>query len=304
MSVATQRADLLASQPLREVNPPERFWSGAVFDWRMLWSRRELWRELVAREIKSRYKESGLGLAWSLIRPLVQLLVYYLVIGRFLGASRSIPEFAIFVFTGLTLWGLINEILVTGTQSILSNAGIVKKVQLPREIFPLATVGSALFNFVVQFALLFVAAALLSGIPMGRTLIYIPLALVVAVVWATALALVLSALNVYLRDVQYIVEVGLMLAFWASPILYQFRMVHSVGGGWLQEAYLVNPFSNAILAFQRAIWGAPTQAGMPDPVYPSHLTTWLGVDILVGLVALFLAQRLFSRLQRNFAQEI
>src|SRR5690606_5295180 len=94
---------------------------------------------------------------WSLIRPIVTLIIYYVAIGQFLGAARSIPDFAIFVFTGLTLWGLYYEIITVSTGSILSNAGLIKKVYLPREIFPLAAAGSAFVNFFVQLAILLLA---------------------------------------------------------------------------------------------------------------------------------------------------
>ena len=306
MSVASERAKRLSEKPLREINSATGFFGGLAASWREVWERRELLRELVKREIKSRYKDSGLGVLWSFIRPLVQLMVYYLVMGKFLGAQRSIAHFAVFIFTGLTLWGLFSEIVTTGTQSILANAGIIKKVRMPREIFPLASVGSAMFNFVVQLALLIVATAVLAGISWGRHLLYAPMAIVVAIVWATALALVLSAMNVYLRDVQYLVEVGLMLGFWFSPIVYQWSMVGSMAGPLLREIYSANPMTVCILAFQRSIWGTPVMENGPSPemLYPAHLELRLWVVLAVGLIFFIVAQRVFDRLQRNFAQEI
>ena len=115
---------------------------------------KRLLRLLTIREISAKYKNSFLGLIWSLIKPLTLLLIYWIVIGKFLGVSRSIPQFAIFVFAGLTIWGLYSEIITTGTNSIVNNAGLIKKIYVPREIFPLAATGSALFNFLVQFIIL------------------------------------------------------------------------------------------------------------------------------------------------------
>ena len=133
--------------------PPRGAIRGTIFSVKAIVAHRELLGLLVRREIKARYKDSMLGLLWSLLRPLTMLLIYYIAIGKFLGAERSIPEFAIFIFTGLTAWGLFSEIISLSTNSIVSNAGLIKKVYVPREIFPLSTVGSAGFNFLTQFAI-------------------------------------------------------------------------------------------------------------------------------------------------------
>ena len=114
---------------------------------REIFAHRQLLDLLIRRDLKSRYKDSALGFVWTLIRPLTQLVIYYFVIGQILGAARSIPEFAIYVFSGLTVYGLFSEIVAAPPPRSSANAGLIKKVYLPREIFPLASVGSALFNF-------------------------------------------------------------------------------------------------------------------------------------------------------------
>src|SRR5450830_2161314 len=144
------------------------------------------------------------------MRPLTLLLIYVVALGQFLGASRSIPAFAIFVYTALTAWTLFNEIVLAGTGSIVANGGLIKKVYLPREVFPLSALGSALFNFAVQLAVLVAATFAFGAPPRGRQLLYLPLSFLVLVVFGTAIALVLSAVNVYLRDIQYLVEIALM----------------------------------------------------------------------------------------------
>jgi ABC-2 type transport system permease protein len=254
---------------------------------------------LVRREIRAKYKDSVLGLLWSVARPLVMLFMYYVVIGQFLGAARGIPNFGVFIYAGLTVWGLFQEIVTTGTGSIVGNAGLIKKVQLPREIFPLATTGSALFNFVIQFAILVVAALVTGGFGASGNVGHLVAAFLVAVVWAVALALVLGAVNAYLRDVQYLVEIALMLGFWMSPIVYSWTMVSAAVSPPMAEVYLANPMTLAVLGVQAVMWSA----GAPEN-FPPGLGIRLAVCLGVGLIVLVIAQRLFDRLQRNFAQEL
>jgi ABC-2 type transport system permease protein len=257
----------------------------------------------VNREIRAKYKNSALGIVWSLMRPLAQLLIYYVAIGQFLGAARSIPDFAIFVFTGLTAWSLYSEIVTSGTNSVVGNAGLVKKVYLPREIFPLAAVGGSLFNFAIQFAILVVATIVLGRPPLHADLAYLPLALLLILVLASAIALALSALNVYLRDVQHLVEILLLVLFWASPIVYSMGFVHdALGGGLLEEIYLANPVTLAVIGMQKAMWTAGTED--PAQYWPDALGLRMAVALVVCVLLLWMAQRLFSRLQSNFAQEL
>lgn len=298
--VTTRR---VIDEPLHEIGRVKGRPRGFIVATREIMGARELLGRLVSRELRAKYKDSSLGILWSLVRPLVQLLIYYVAIGQFLGAARSIPDFAIFVFTGLTIWGLYSEIVSAGTGSIVGNAGLIKKVYLPREIFPLAAVGGALFNFVVQFAILVAATIVLGRPPLSIELLYVPLSIMLAVVFATGLALVLSAVNVYFRDVQHLVEVFLLVAFWASPIVYSAGFVHqAIGGTWLEEVYLANPMTLAVIGMQQGMWAA----GVDDPTqyWPDLLWLRMLVALVVGVVLLWIGQRIFSRLQSNFAQEL
>ena len=144
----------VVNEPLRRIGRDNSLGRGTWMSLVEVFDHRELLGRLVSREVRAKYKNSSLGIVWSLMRPLAQLLIYYVAIGQFLGAARSIPDFAIFVFTGLTAWALYSEIVTAGTNSIVNNSGLVKKVYVPREIFPLAAVGASIFNFVVQFAIL------------------------------------------------------------------------------------------------------------------------------------------------------
>jgi ABC-2 type transport system permease protein len=312
---ANERAARLAQLPFERVGEQDkRLFSGIVASVAEIVRQRQLLRMLVGRDLKSRYKDSSLGFLWSLVRPLTMLLIYYVAIGQFLGAARQTPQFAIFVFTGLTLWALYSETITGGTDSILQNAGLIKKVYLPREIFPLAATGSALVNFGIQLGILIVATIVLGQVPWSADLLYAPAGILVALVFALAFAILLSALNVYLRDVRYLVEVALLVLFWASPIVYPWAFVAQTardsGMDWIAWVYLLNPVTIAILAFQRGLWIAGSQEAViggttvaPQP-WPPDLDLRLIVAFIVGLVFLVVAQRVFSRLQGNFAQEI
>ena len=294
------RAARLHELPLHAAGPQPGFVRGTVTSLRDIYAYRELLGLLVRRELKSRYKDSTLGFFWSLMKPLSQLLIYYVALGKFLGAERSIPDYAIFVFTGLTAWQLFSEILSGCTASIVANGGLVKKIYLPREVFPLSMVGSALFNFFIQLGILLLATFVVRKPPWSTDLLYVPLGLLVLLLWATAAGFFLAAVNVYLRDVQYLVEILLMVLFWTAPTVYSWEQVHNViGNGALGRLYDANPLTNVILAFQRAFWVAGD-----DRPGPPHI--WLNLVVLsvVGLVLLWVCQRIFTRLQNNFAQEL
>lgn len=295
---ARQRAAELAKQPLVEVTSARGI--GTIAEIRRVLNYREMLDLLIRRELKVRYKDSALGFAWTLIRPLVMLLVYYVAVGKFLGGDRT-PGFAIYLFTGLTLWQLVSEVLSTCTGSILANQGLVKKVDLPLEVFPLAAVGAALFNFGVQLLVLLVAAAALADFPFGVRLLYAPLAVAVALVWATGIGFILGALNVYLRDTQYLVEVGLFMGFWTCPIAYTWKLMSdaTLGHPVIQQIYLLNPFAVAVQGFQRAIW----VAGDGEPS-PANLGLRLVIMLVAGLLMLLIGQKIFQRMSGNFAQEL
>lgn len=301
---AKQRIQKIGQEELRPVGQRLGFFSGTWNSLAQIWERRELVDLLVRREIKARYKDSSLGLLWSLVRPLAQLLIYYFAIGQVLGVARSVPSFAIFVFIGLTAWSLFTEIVTNGTKSITGNSGLVKKIYVPREVFPLSSVGGALFNFAMQFVILIAATLVLGQFPLTVDILYAPISFLLLVIFGTATAMLLSALNVYLRDIEHLVEVAVIVFFWASPIVYSFSFVHRLlAGTWLEQAYLANPITVAILGMQKAFWVAgATQADAVN--WPPDLAIRLLVMILIGLLALWLSQRIFSRLQGNFAQEL
>ncbi|WP_447942567.1 ABC transporter permease [Microbacterium aurum] len=299
--IAVQRFARLSRMPLEHVGAtsglaPREVWTSV----RDVFRQREMLDLLIRRDLKAKYKDSALGFLWSLARPLMQLAIYFVVLGHFLGAARGIPDFAIFVFAGLTAMGLFQEIAVGGTGSILANAGLVKKVYLPREVFPLASTGSALFNFGVQLAVLLVATVAVGAPPIHLEIIYAVPSLLVIVVYGLAFGVFFGAVNVYLRDTQYLVEVAMMLLFWASPVVYSWQMVDTiVTNQVLVDVYTSNPLTLAVIGFQEAFWTAGDALTQPQ-----DLGLRLTVALIVGLGLLFASHRVFLRLQGNFAQEL
>jgi len=295
------RMAALAKEPLVVVGAPTSAIRGTWRELRDVFRQREMLGMLIRRDLKARYKDSALGFVWTLVRPLTQLLIYYFVMGQILGAAKGIDNFAIYVFTGLSAYTLFSEIVAGSTNSIVGNSGLIKKVYVPREVFPLASVGAALVNYVIQFAILIAATLVIGVFPWHEGLIYLIPSLLVILVYGAAIGLVLAALNVYLRDVQFLIDVGLMVLLWASPIVYSYTMVlQRLKVDWILAVYTNNPLTLSVLGMQNAIW-------IHDPTkvtYPDHLMLRLGIALVIGLVCLLGAQRVFSRLQGNFAQEL
>ncbi|WP_288785644.1 ABC transporter permease [Microbacterium lacticum] len=265
---------------------------------------RELLALLVRRDLQARYRDSFLGFMWTVIRPIIQFLMYYIVLGQFLRAAEGIDQFAIYLFSGLTLFAFFSDMVFGSTGSIVGNSGLVKKIYLPREIFPLAAIGGAGFMFLVQLVILFAAAAIFGALPEPSHLLWFFPSVAVILIYGLATGLFLAAANVYLRDIQYLTEVVMMLAMWASPIVYSWHMVtdaiQRLGlPSWTMEIYAANPITIGVLGFHRAFWGP----GGPGD-YPENLGLRMLIAGIVGLLLLAGAQRVFTRLQGNFAQEL
>ena len=288
---------------LAELNPKFGVISGLIYDFREIFAKRQLLFRLARRDVKSKYKNSSLGFFWSLAKPLALMLIYFIAIGKFLGASRSIPDFVIFMFSGFAIWGLFSETISSSTSSIISNSGLVKKVHLPRELFPLAAFLGSAFNFLIQLGLLIAVIALMGVFPFSVNLFYVPAAIALITVFSLSLGLLFSALNVYMRDIQHLIEIALLILFWASPIVYSFSFVHSaLNNALLENIYLANPVTLGVIAMQKGLWEAGTLS--PAQIWPDHLELRMLVAIVFSLLLLVFSQRVFSRLEGNFAQEL
>lgn len=271
---------------------------------REIFENRQLLLLLTRRDLEVRYRGSFLGFLWTLIKPLIMLAVYYVVLGQVLGAAKGIDQFGIYVFSGLTIYMLFSDSIGASAGSIVGNAGLVKKIYLPREIFPLAAIGGAIFMFAMQLLVLIGAVLVLQQWPDPSGFVYFLPSVFLVLVYVIAIGLLLSALNVYLRDIQYLTEILLVLMMWGSPIVYSWQMVSRVIAefnlpAWLLEVYTNNPLTLAVLGFHKSIWGAGTPAD-----YPPDLALRMGIAGVVGLLFLFLAHLAFQRMQGNLAQEL
>jgi ABC-2 type transport system permease protein len=308
------------NDPLVRVHTQESFWRGFVPSVRDVVAHRELLANLVRKELKVKYKDSALGFLWSLARPMVLLMIYYVVFGLFLGAG--IPDFAIYLFSGLIAFDLFSTIVGGSTTSIVGNAGLIKKVYFPREIFILSVVGAALVNLTLQLVVMLGALLVFQHKFLGLNLLYLPVGLIALLIFSTALGLLLAVANVRLRDVQHLIELVLMFWFWTAPIVYTARQATtSLGPKHLARVYLFNPLVNIVMAFQRAFYqqgyvpgGAVNKGGVAptvtggslQPVLTNNgaLGLRLAAVIAFSLVLLWFAQRVFARAQGSFAQEL
>ena len=271
---------------------------------REIFRSRQLLLLLTRRDLEVRYRGSLLGFLWSLIKPLIMLAVYYVVLGQVLGAAKGIEAFGIYVFSGLTIYMLFADSIGAAAGSIVGNAGLVKKIYLPREIFPLAAIGGAIFMFTMQLAVLVGAILLLQQWPDPSGLVYFLPSVFLVLVYVLAIGLLLSAMNVYLRDIQYLTEILLVLMMWGSPIVYSWQMVAGVIAefnlpAWLLDVYTNNPLTLAVLGFHKTMWGAGTPAD-----YPPDLALRMAIAGVVGVVVLVLSHLAFQRMQGNLAQEL
>jgi len=283
---------------------------------RLLWQYRELVGNLTRKELKVKYKNSVLGFVWSLLNPLMYLVVFSLVFSII--AKTSVPYFGIFFLSGLLAWNLFSAGLSAGTSSIVVNAGLVTKVWFPREALVLASIFAALVHFFLQSLVLIAALVVFQRMPAVEYFPVFFLALLVLLLLCTALAIALSAVNVYLRDTQHLLEVALLAWFWLSAIAFNYGLVaqrlvarYGPNGEWIAH---LNPVLTVVITFQRTLYNPapPTSAQLADPNYvpvlPEHPMSWYAMHLAiagaVSLLLLYGALALFSRLEDNFAQEI
>ena len=296
------------AQNTRIVTPTISVWQRL----REIWLSRELLIYLIRTEIKVKYKNSVLGLVWSMVAPAMSLAIYFFVFQVILNNRQ--PNFVIFLFAGLLLWNLFSLGVLTGTGVVVSNAGIVKKVSFPREILSLAAVGSACVFFFFQSIVMVIFMVVLHHGPDWSFLPVLLLALVTGIVLASALAVLLSAINVYLRDMQHLIEIVLTAWFWACPIVYAYQQYigNKLGPRGRTWIYFLNPIVPLVLSFQRCIY-ADTIVKIPNnpvpfDVLPTKGMIWyVGLDLAVlflATVLFFIALAVFGRLEGNFAEEL
>ncbi|MGX5716908.1 ABC transporter permease [Arthrobacter sp. MAHUQ-56] len=266
---------------------------------------RFLLKLLVRKEIKIRYRGSVLGLMWSYVKPLMQFLIYFIALGIFLNLEHGTPNYAIYLFSGIVLVNFFTESLSNATRSIVDNRDLIRKIYLPRELFPAATVWVSAAHFLPQLVVLIAACLVVGWAPSFLQLAAAVLIFVMMAVLATGLGLMFGAANVYFRDSENIVDMIVMVVTWASPVLYVWTMVERVMGPWYW-LYQLNPITTAVEVFHWAFWEPTLKAdqAVGDIMPPDLLGFWLPVSLLTTLAILFLGQLMFRRLSVHFAQEL
>ena len=240
--------------------------------------------QLINREIQARYKQSFIGYAWVVINPLAQLMVYSFVFSLvFRSPTNNIP-YPIFLFVALLPWTLFSNSILQATQSLVQNDSLLKKAAFPREVIPYSVVISKLVDFFFS-ALVFVFFLIFFKTGVAATAwIFFPL-LFVQLLLTTGVSLILSAANLFYRDIQYLVNLVLMLWMYLTPIVYPLSMVPSQYV-WL---YKLNPMVGIIEGYRAAIFGT---------AFEVHIIGWsVGISIFVFLVGFFV----FKKAERVFA---
>jgi ABC-2 type transport system permease protein len=278
---------------------------------RILAAHREILANLVRKELKVKYAASVLGAVWSLLNPLVYLAVFSFV-AKVLGAG--IPSYPVYLLSGLLAWNLFSASMGSGARAVLDNANLVKKVAFAREILPLSAVGVGLVDFALQSAVLFLYIIVSGyGLHLPELALW-PLAFVTLLVLTVALSLWFSALNVRYRDVGHLLNIALLVWFWASPIVYAEFQVQRLSepGTWFgipQLAYyLLNPMVDVVAGFHRALYVFVEPVAAREPVLFDGSLGWvagiLTITLVVSLVGLRLAWGYFFNRSGDFAEEL
>jgi ABC-2 type transport system permease protein len=301
---------LITSIPaIERTSEPPRLHVGSRF--RELLAHREVLVNLVRKELKVKYTASVLGAVWSLLNPVVFLAVFSFVV---VVLDNRIPDFPVFLLSGLLAWNFLSSSLQAGARSVVDNANLVKKVAFPREILPLSAIGVALFDFVLQSTVLLLFIAFSGhGFRLPELWLY-PVAIVALIVLTTALVFWISALNVRYRDVGHLVNLALLVWFWATPIVYQGWLVQqkletiTILGIDAWSLYLLNPAAVIVLGFQRALYAVvvpgPGQAPILPPMSLQRVAGLLVTVLGVSIVLLLLAWRSFFHRSGDFAEEL
>ena len=266
--------------------------------------RRYLLRLLVRKELRVRYRASVLGLAWSYVKPAVQYVVYFLALGVFLQLNGSIEGYPVYLFSGLVVVNFFSEAFANATRAVVGNAPLIKKIFLPRELFPVASVWVAGVHFVPQLVVLLIGAVVAGWRPLPVPLLAAVVATLIVVALATGLGLLFGSLNVLYRDLENVVDLLLMVVVWVSPVLYPWQRVAEVlgGGSPLLALYQANPVTIAVELYHWAFWWPGTSRDAS--VLPSGLLWHAGLGLLVAAVVLAVGQVVFRRVEGRFAQEL
>lgn len=251
-----------------------------------LYKYREFLKTSIKKEFRGKYKKSFLGVLWSFLNPLFQLLIYALVFPFIL--RNNVDNYTIFLIVALMPWNFFNMTILQSAASIVANGGIIKKVYFPREILPISTATSNLLNFMITGIIVF-AALLISGIGIGTSVLVLPIIIVIQYILQLGLAFIFSSITVYVRDVEYLLNVFMMLMFYLCPIVYSADMIPDK----FLPIFKLNPMFH-IIGYYRTI------------LYDKQIPNMNHVFILfiACTLILILGYLIFQKCKKRFAEEL
>lgn len=261
-----------------------------------LWQYRELIYNLVLRDLKVRYKNSVLGVAWSWLNPLLMMLVFTFVFEVMQGAA--IPNFHVLVLSALLPWNFFSGAVMGGIPSIVGNGHLIKKIYFPREILPISTVLSNLVNFLIALPVLF-ALVLVSGMSLHWWMLLLPLPILIETIFALGIVFFLSTLEVFYRDTHMLMDVGMMAWFFLTPIFYSVQQLPEEATllGWTfapqRLIFWLNPMASIVNTYQ-------------DLIYNGTLTRldFLARTSVTAFLVLFLGYGFFLHFRGRFGEEV
>lgn len=255
---------------------------------REVWEYRELFYFLVWRDIKIRYRQTFLGAAWALVRPLMGMIVFTVLFNKLIGFSVENVPYLLFTFCGVVAWNFFSEGVTGASQSLLANANLISKVFFPRVIIPAAAILSGLVDFAVAFALAIVLMIYFQFMPTA-TLVFLPLFLILTILTSLGIGFWFSSISVQYRDVAHALPFIIQAVFWITPVGYAAKIVPEQ----YQLFYWLNPIVCVIEGFR---WSMLHTGKMPLPLVA--LSTGMGLLLFItGLMN-------FLRMERKFADVI
>jgi lipopolysaccharide transport system permease protein len=258
--------------------------------WRDLWHYRELFRVLAWRDVSVRYKQTAIGAAWAIIRPFLTMVVFTVIFGKLANLpSEGNAPYAIMVFAGLLPWTFFSSALADASNSLLGSANLISKVYFPRLIVPMAAVGVAFVDFMINFAMLVALMIWYQFLP-GWQIVLLPVFVLIAFFSSLGPGLWLTALNVKYRDIRYIIPFIVQFGLYVSPVGFSSSIVPEE---W-RLLYSLNPVVGVIDGFRWCILGSQTQ------LY------WPGFVLSLGVTAFFIwfGIRKFRKMENSFADLI
>ncbi len=247
---------------------------------------KELLQNLTVKELKLKYKNSVLGFLWSFLNPLLMLVIYTFAFKYVL--RMQVENFSVFLLAGMLPWTFFQTSVMGSTNSLVSNAGLIKKVYFPREIMPLSLIFSNFVNFLITFLILF-AAVLAFKIKIGFAILLLPVILILLLLITIGISLGLSALNVLYRDVAHFVEIIFMAWFYATPVVYSFDLIPEA----VRPLILLNPMTLVVQSVRDVV----IYNKVPPVGYLLGMFVMAVIFILIGYM-------IFKRIERGIAEAI